>query len=117
VCEELVEIPQHQLRHGAYATNRRTTDVWQQHDIVKSAQFRWNIWFLGEHVQSGAGQAPPGEEFDEDILVNDASAGDIDEVTVGSKGFQHRTAHQICGARAAGGGDHEHVNRLGEFNR
>ena len=89
----------------------------QQHDVVHPAQFRWYIRLVGEHIQSGARQLPPDQQFDEGILINDASPCDIDDVSVRSKSFQHCTAHQVLGARAASGGNHEHIDGLSQFNR
>ena len=72
---------------------------------------------VGEDVEPGARDAARVQCRDQRVLVHHRTAGDVDEVAVGSERVEDRGVHQLRRSGTAGRQHDEHVAGAGELDR
>ena len=115
--QEAVQVLQCQRFHRGTGLHGATGHVRQQHHIVQLEQSVGHVRFVDEHVQARPGQSSGGQGLDQGGLVDDAAAGHVDQIPVRPERRDDVGVHQMPGAVSARGGDDQHVDRCGEFDR
>jgi hypothetical protein len=117
VCQVLIQIAQGQRGHRRARVCRRGAHVRQHDGVVHLAELLWHIRFVGDHVEARTGEPSLGQQLHQSLLVDDVASGDVNQITVGAKGFQHVAAHQGRGVLPSGGRHHQHLDGFRQVHR
>src|SRR6185369_5109559 len=73
-----------QVAHRLARFDGRASDVGKKHGVVQAEEFRRHAWLVGENVQPCSGNLPLLQVTQENRLVDDRAARDVDQVALGS---------------------------------
>jgi hypothetical protein len=94
------EVAEGEAHLGPEGVEGAGPDVRRQHDVVERRQgMARGKGLRGEHVEPRPGDEPRAERLHQRLLVDDASAGDVDQVRRGLHPLQEVAVHHVPGFR------------------